>query len=145
MLYSTIGILPIQSAPCPFDPEPSFVSPGEGAAGPREGGPAAGSHGEGTGTGAKHLRSCVSSARQIGIRQRALVRVKQSESQQIVANADVDPRPRSVMPWLPETGCAMAVSESSAGNGIRLSPIGRCWTWPCARSNDGRNTDRRLG
>ena len=39
----------------PFDPEPSFVSPGEGAAGPREGGPAAGSHGEGTRRRGKHL------------------------------------------------------------------------------------------
>src|SRR5262249_51399976 len=42
ILYSTTGTLPIQSAPMPFDPEPSLVGPGEGAAGPREGGPAAG-------------------------------------------------------------------------------------------------------
>src|SRR5262249_22732010 len=86
MLHSTTGTLPIQSAPCPFDPEPSLVGPGEGAAGPREGGPAAGAPRRRGAPGQALAKLCVS-ARQIGIRQRASLRVKQSKSLQIVANA----------------------------------------------------------
>jgi hypothetical protein len=49
------GLCRSKELPSPFDPEPSLVSPGEGAAGPREGGPAAGSHGEGTRRRGNHL------------------------------------------------------------------------------------------
>src|SRR6516165_10482809 len=79
-----------------FDPEPSLVSPGEGPAGPREGGPAAGSHGEGTGRRGKHLGVSSASDEQTDMRQGAPARVNQSKSQQIAANVDVDPRPRSL-------------------------------------------------
>jgi hypothetical protein len=71
----------------------SSIVPAEGAAGPRQEGPAAGEPGvgatrEGNAPGAKHLRMLSASAKQIGMRQGASLRVKQSKSRQIVANAD---------------------------------------------------------
>src|SRR5262249_25537870 len=50
-------------------------------------GPAAGSHGEGTERRGQAPGICPLSAKQIAMRQAASVRVKQSKSQQIVANA----------------------------------------------------------
>jgi len=69
----------------------------KGAAGPREGKdrPRA-SHGEGTERRAPALAKLSASARQIGIRQGASVPVKQSKSQQIVANAYASARPHSL-------------------------------------------------
>ena len=53
-------------------------------------GQALGTTREGSTPGVKHLRVVSASAKQIGMRQGASARVKQSKSQQIVTNADLN-------------------------------------------------------